>query len=169
MRKNLRQIATLGLQGSSPPPRESVPVVPDTIPAPPPVPQPLGKGPITAPIPDVEHTTVIGSLQGYLVVHVNPKAGGPPQFLGTPFKEQIDAFAGAEAEAQARKIPFIPRGKEKPEPPPEPAHIDLAEEGNPGALGPPVTLDTEYEDYGAGPSSNRAPANIPDDDLPEDS
>ncbi len=156
MRKNLRQIATMGLTGSSPPPRESVPA---TIPSPPPVPSAFTESPRrTASVPEVEHITVIGSLQGFLVVHVNSFAGDPPQFLGTPFKDKIDAYAGAEAEAQARKIPFIPRGEKAPDSMPV-AHIDLAEEGKPGALGDPVTLDTQ----------SSYPYRLIDDDLPEDS
>lgn len=112
MRKEMRRIATLGLQGSSPPPRD----VPSTIPAPPPTEgeKPHANsvyGKVAAPVPEFEHTTVINSLQGFLVLHVNPVGGGPPQFLGTPFKEKGDAYAGAEAEGEARKIPFIPREK----------------------------------------------------------
>lgn len=107
MRKEMRRIATLGLQGSSPPPRD----VPSTMPAPPPESEKAANAAYAhfAAPPEVEHTTVINSLQGFLVVHMNP--GVPPQFLGTPFKEKGDAYAGAEAEAQARKIPFIPREK----------------------------------------------------------
>lgn len=114
MRKNLTIIAVLGLRGSNPPPPDKD--IPSTIPAPPPDGTvilgklaPIGKPPVT--VPEVEHTTVINSLQGFLILHVNPTGGGPPQFLGTPFKVKDDANAGAEAEAQARKIPFIPRDK----------------------------------------------------------